>query len=171
MSRRSIRPGAIRAGRLTSFVLLVLHYAKTGEPKADKAPAATGGGVAASELLRFASRPATHSCRCPHRRGGRRSVARPTVDGGGLGATRRDPLPQGWTAPALPSPEHRNVAARPALLTDNFAPKWYPRVVPMPAPDPLQPCNLAQNVAVCRIFLRADEGIRTLDLRHGKATL
>lgn len=31
--------------------------------------------------------------------------------------------------------------------------------------------RLAANPGLCRAFLQADEGIRTLDLRHGKATL
>jgi hypothetical protein len=41
---------------------------------------------------------------------------------------------------------------------------------PVPTRHHSQP-QKAENPAICRLSLQADEGIRTLDLRHGKATL
>src|SRR5580704_11381417 len=42
---------------------------------------------------------------------------------------------------------------------------------PRPATAHATPPPKAENPAICRLSLQADEGIRTLDLRHGKATL
>jgi hypothetical protein len=48
---------------------------------------------------------------------------------------------------------------------------WYPQVVPTDVPGLGDFTPNAQKPRISGAFAKADEGIRTLDLRHGKATL